>query len=117
MSIARAHPAAVPAYRSAIRRGATFVGEGALGIRWSGLVVRAMKHSRISSSAAKLNMLRAPPKKGFLRDRQDVPAWLPHCHPAEAVQRIPQQRRAMIPPDQRHIIAVNVHEPILVYLR
>jgi len=32
-------------------------------------------------------------------------------------QRIPRQRRAMIPPDQRHIIAVNVHEPILVYLR
>ena len=56
-------------------------------------------------------------KEGFLRDRQDVPARLPHCPPAEAVQRIPRQRRAMIPPDQRHIIAVNVHEPILVYLR
>ena len=53
-------------------------------------------------------------KEGFLRDRQDVPAWLPHCHPAEAVQRIPQQRRAMVLPDQIHIIAVNVHEPILV---
>jgi len=52
-------------------------------------------------------------KEGFLRAREDGPARRPHCPPAEAVQ----QRRAMIPPDQRHIIAVNVHEPILVYLR
>ena len=39
-----------------------------------------------------------------------------HTAIVEAVQRIPQQRRAMVLPDQRHIIAVNVHEPVLVYL-
>ena len=96
--------------------GCTFVGDGALGTKWSGWVARATEHSRLSFNAAKLNTLRAPPREGLLRDRQDVPAWLPHNHPAEGAQRIPQQRRAMIPPHQRHLITLNVHKPVLVYL-
>jgi hypothetical protein len=54
-------------------------------------------------------------KEGFLRDRQEIPARFPHRPPTKAVQRIPQQRRAMMPPDQRHLIALNVHEPVLVH--
>src|SRR6478736_8152329 len=69
------------------------------------------RQTRLKSSSSAVNVAFAPlvrccqaehtsrtAKEGFLRDRQDVPARLPHCPPAEAVQRIPRQRRAMIPP-------------------
>src|SRR5271166_1961776 len=50
-------------YRSAIRRGGTFVGDGTLGTRWSGLVERKTQHSLLPPGAAKLNTLRALPMK------------------------------------------------------
>ena len=44
-------------------QGGTFVGDGTLGTRWSGLVERITRQSRRSSSAARLNTLRALPMK------------------------------------------------------
>ena len=94
MSIARAHPGrGLPvAYMAAIRRGGTVAGDGALGTKWSGLVVRAMGHSRRSSGAARLNTLRALPMKAPVwraRMYQQGSQFHPPAEALDAETRVP----------------------------